>query len=334
MNLPRLLVVGLVFGCCAPALAQLRPAGEGDGYEDAAPAQTIPFRVGVIINAKRGACRDIRAMVAVPIECDEQTVKLVNEEFSPQVGGVEFRDLAGGNARQMLVSIPYLKSGEEARAVLTYEVTTRITPPLEDDVTAELSIPRRVPRGLRAYVGPSPYIESKHPKIKRLARQIQRDLDESAEAAGEAEPNDWTRLETVYDYVLDTIEYLEGPDTSALTTLAEQSADCHGRSALFTALARATGVPARLVWVQDHCYPEFYLERPDGEGVWLPAESAGTRAFGEMPMARTIMQKGDDFRVPERPHESLRYASDFLVALPATKGAGKPSVKYIREEAQ
>ena len=48
-----------------------------------------------------------------------------------------------------------------------------------------------------------------------------------------------------------------------------------------------------------------------------------------MPLARTILQKGDNFRVPER-KEKLRYASDFLIGLP-TPGGGKPKVKYIRE---
>ena len=48
-----------------------------------------------------------------------------------------------------------------------------------------------------------------------------------------------------------------------------------------------------------------------------------------MPLARTILQKGDNFRVPER-KEKLRYASDYLIGLP-TPGGGKPKVKYIRE---
>ncbi|MGL4512863.1 MAG: transglutaminase-like domain-containing protein, partial [Lacipirellulaceae bacterium] len=75
---------------------------------------------------------------------------------------------------------------------------------------------------------------------------------------------------------------------------------------------------------------EFYLEDAEGNGKWYPAESAGTRAFGEMPLARVILQRGDDFRVPERPRERLRYASDLLVGKPLP-GSGKPSVKYIRE---
>lgn len=308
------------------ASAQLLDAPAGDA---AAPAEatetTVRFRVGAILTAKRGACRDIQGMVAVPIECDEQQARVVEEDFSPGVTAT-FRDLAGGNARQMLFALPFIEAGGEARAILTYEVTTRTTPPPSDAEAAALRIPERVPRGLRGYVGPSPFIESKHPKIKKLAREIQKTLEES-----DPEPSDFARLEAVYDYVMEHVEYLEGPDTSAVTTLEAGSADCHGRSALVVALCRAMDVPARMVWVNDHVYPEVYMERGEDDGVWLPCESAGTWAFAEMPVTRPIMQKGDDFRVPERRGERLRYASEFLTALPATRGSGKPSVKYIRE---
>ena len=100
---------------------------------------------------------------------------------------------------------------------------------------------------------------------------------------------------------------------------------------MFIALCRINKIPARMVWVNGHVYPEFYLEYAEGKGHWYPCESAGTRAFGEMPLSRTILQKGDNFRVPER-KEKLRYASDFLIGLP-TPGGGKPKVKYIRETA-
>jgi hypothetical protein len=98
---------------------------------------------------------------------------------------------------------------------------------------------------------------------------------------------------------------------------------------VFVAVCRNNKIPARMVWVHGHVYPEFYLEHAEGEGHWYPCESAGSRAFGEMPLARTILQKGDNFRVPER-KEKLRYASDFLIGLP-TPGGGKPKAKFIRE---
>lgn len=313
------------------ALAPLGASGQlldapaaGSPSPDSAQEVTLLFRVGAIVTAKRGACRDIRAMVAVPIECDEQRVRLVHEDFTPGVSAT-FRDLAGGNARQMLVAIPFLDAGAEGRAVLTYELTIRTTVAPTDAEAAGLKIPERVPRGLRGYVGPSPFIEAKHPRLKRLAREID-------EAFAEANPDasDWERVGAYYDYVMDHLEYREGPDTSAIASLDAGAADCFGRSALFIALCRSAGVPARIVWVNEHAYPEFYLEQSEGEGRWFPAESAGTRDFGGMPIARPILQKGDDFRVPERPRDRLRYASDYLTGRPAP-GGGKPSVKYLRE---
>lgn len=325
-------IAALLLLPAAPLPAQLldEPLQSQDSVDAEEPRYGEPviqlFRVGAIVTAKRGACRDILTMVAVPIECEEQTVSLIEEDFTPNIGQVKFRDLAGGEARQMVVSIPYLESGAEARAVLTYEVRTRTQSPPSEQASERLTIPRRVPSKLKRFTSPSPFIEARHPKVKKLARSVLAEIEEDAEQAA----SDWLKVESLYDYVLDNIEYLEGPDTSALTTLRDGSADCHGRSALFVALCRSIGVPARMVWVQDHCYPEFYLEDEEGQGQWLPAESAGTRAFGEMPLARTIMQKGDNFRVPERPRDRLRYATDFLTGVPVP-GSGKPSVKYLRE---
>jgi hypothetical protein len=333
-----ILIVALLFAG-SPSSAQLldapAPTGPSTGPSTDYPAGELPaeeavettvrFRVGAVITAKRGACRDIQGMVAVPIECDEQQVRIVEEDFSPGVTAT-FRDLAGGNARQMLFALPFLEGGSEAHAILTYEVTTRTTLPPSDAEAAELKIPDRVPRGLRGYVSPSSFIEARHPKIKKLARQIQKDFEEA-----NPEGSDLERVEAIYDYVMENIEYIEGPDTSAVTTLETGSADCHGRSALIIALCRSMEIPARMVWVNNHVYPEVYLERGEDDGVWLPSESAGTIAFAEMPVARPILQKGDDFRIPERRGEKLRYASEYMTALPAKRGSGKPSVKYIRE---
>ncbi|MCA9239685.1 MAG: transglutaminase domain-containing protein [Planctomycetales bacterium] len=306
-----------------PAGAQLKeavPASEATRYGEAVSGQ---FQVGAEITASRGAVRDIQAMVAVPLECDEQQVTIAEEDFSSEVEKVEYRTLPGGGARQMVIKIPYLAANATARAVVTFNVTTRTVLPPEDDQAAKLRIPPKPPRELRKYLAASPYIESRHSSLKRLTRDALKDADEGL--------TDWQRVELLYDQMLDTIEYLEGPDKSALDTIRDGNADCHGRSAVFIALCRAAGVPARVVWVNNHCYAEFYLEDESGEGQWFPAESAGSRAFGEMPLARVILQKGDNFRVPERPRDKLRYASDFMVGTPV-KGAGQPKARFIREQ--
>src|SRR5215210_75178 len=56
----------------------------------------VRFRVGAEITASRGACRNILAMVTVPLECPEQQVTIVSEDFSPEVLEVTYRPLPGG----------------------------------------------------------------------------------------------------------------------------------------------------------------------------------------------------------------------------------------------
>jgi transglutaminase-like putative cysteine protease len=283
------------------------------------PPQTIQFRVGAEVTAKNGACRGIVAMVSVPLDCPEQSVRVISEDFSPEVAEVAYRPVPGGEVKQMMISIPRLNDGVSAHAILTCEVSTRTVLPPEE--TAELTIPKKIPGTIRAYVNASPYIEANHQRVKALSKEVMAEVDESA--------NDWAKIEAIYDAVLKKIDYVEGPDKGAVEALRDGQADCQGRSAVFIALCRANKIPARMVWVHGHCYPEFYLEKAEGEGHWYPCESAGTRAFGEMPLARTILQKGDNFRVPER-KEKLRYASDYLTGLPVP-GGGRPKVKYIRE---
>jgi hypothetical protein len=305
------------------ASAQILDAPAASSRIQFGSPDTIRIRVGAEITASRGACRNITAMVAVPLDCPEQEVQVVSEDISSEVGQVDYRPLAGGEVKQMVISIPRLASGATARAVVTFDVTTR--PILPPEVTDDLVIPKRLPRKVRPYTSGSPFIETKHQKIRALAKEIMAEVDASA--------TDWQRVEAIYDYVLEHVEYVEGPDKGALDALRDGQADCQGRSMLFIALCRANKIPARMVWVDGHAYPEFYLEDAEANGYWFPCESAGSRSFGEMPLARTILQKGDNFRVPERPKDRLRYASDYMVGLPVGN-AGKPKARFIREPVQ
>jgi hypothetical protein len=319
----RTLLLTLLLALPQLAAAQIKQDAPDSGSLKFGEPVVGKFRVGAEITASKGACKDVRAMVAIPFECAEQEVRIDHEDFSTEVDQVEYREVPGGGARQMLISIPFLANGAKATAIVTFDVMTR--PVLPTEQTDDLTIPKRVNNDLRRFLQPSPFIEAKHTEIRRVTRDVVKELD--------ADATDWEKLEAIYDYVQDNIKYVEGVDKSALDTLREGQADCHGRSALFIALCRAIKTPARIVWVNNHCYAEFYMEDGEGKGTWFPAESAGTRAFGEMPLARTILQKGDNFRIPERPGDRLRYATDYLVALPVGK-SGKPSVTYIREQVE
>lgn len=382
-TIPRFIthcVNAIVFLCLTSvSSAQIKldtsPAAERFG-----PGQTVRYRVGASITATNGPVHDVTAMVAIPFECDEQVVNKVEEDISQEVADVEYRTLQGG-ATQMLISIPYLAGKQEAHAILTFDVETKVILPPDEDFTEQLIVPTvRMDRSLKRYLANSPYIRIKDPLIRKELRAIfaekksdeataedtaeksteaeteyESDAAESDAAEGDAlveseddsvdqeeetaptssapaaEPTPWQRVEQIYDHVQQEIEYLEGDDKTAVATLKSGIGDCHDISALFVALCRADKVPARLVWVHEHCYPEFCLADTEGNLHWFPCESAGARAFGEMPIARVIMQKGDNFHVRERPRERLRYASDYLIGTPVP-GSGRPTVRYIREQ--
>ena len=97
---------------------------------------------------------------------------------------------------------------------------------------------------------------------------------------------------------------------------------------MFIALCRAVDIPARTVWVPEHCYPEFYLVDDKGEGHWFPCQVAGSRAFGEMPDTKPILAKGDNFRPPWNLRDHQRYLAEWAQAT----GGGRPRVKFVREK--
>ncbi|TWU28293.1 transglutaminase-like domain-containing protein [Bythopirellula polymerisocia] len=347
-----------------PAAAQIKDTAVEDSLVTYGNSQVVRYRVGASITANRGPVQDVLAMVAVPFECAEQQVQIAEEDISPEVDQLDYRLLDGG-ARQMLIRIPYLPNGKEAHAIITFDVTTSAVLPPEEDQTALLVVPQKPDRQLKKYLGRSDYIQTTDSKIRKTLREIFAPKKQPAEAS-ESEPasdepdgeaasaavdagpeqsaddeetlTPWQRVETIYDYVQDNVQYVEGDDKTAVETLTDGTGDCHDISALFVALCRADKVPARLVWVHEHCYAEFCLADADGDLHWFPCESSGTRgqtagvrAFGAMPQPRVIMQKGDNFRVPERPRERLRYATDFFIGVPV-RGSGKPLMKYIREQ--
>ena len=115
----------------------------------------------------------------------------------------------------------------------------------------------------------------------------------------------------IYDWVRDTIEYRNGDLRQIKEALKDKQGDCEEMTGIFVALCRASDIPARCVWIPEHCYPEFYLEDEDGVGYWFPCQAAGERQFGQMHDYRPILQKGDRFKVPEE-IAMQRYVSHFF----------------------
>jgi len=277
-------------------------------------ARVQRMEVGIIVNGTGVPCKGIVGYTAVPDEWPEQQVKIVGEDVSPGVK-VSYQEV-DGMAKAMEVRIPVLGAREEAKALVTFEV--RRSPILPPDDTGVYVMPdlKKLDRQARMFLAPSPKIESRDPKIRSLAKQI-----------GADEPKAWKKVELIYDWVRDHVEYKNGPLKGALAALRDGTGDCEELTSLFVALCRASDVPARTVWVEGHSYPEFYLTDPKGEGHWFPCQAAGARAFGEIPGDRPILQKGDNIRPPYDRRAPKRYLANYLTG---TAASGQPQVKFIR----
>ena len=276
-------------------------------------SRTQKMKVGIRIRAK-GLCRGITASVPMPMDWPEQQVQVIGEEVSPEVRNVKYRTLNDG-AKQMVISIPKLNGGDTAEAVLTLSINRQVI--VGPQQTDQFQIPKRPHRSIRKYLGSGPFIETRNAKIRRLATSVTRDKETA-----------WAKVEAIYDYVRENVEYRESDLKGAVQTLNDGIGDCEAMTSLFIAMCRSAKIPARMVWVMDHSYPEFYLIDENKEGHWFPCQVSGSHAFGSMPETRAIIQKGDNFKIPET-GERRRYAALQLKAA-AVKG-GPPNITEIMQ---
>ena len=299
----------LLYGGAFHPLLQAQDPVSGVRYMATAKQR---WEIGVTIQSP-GNCTGITAAITVPKEWPEQVVTILKQEKSPQVRTIRFQTLSN-DVQQMIVFIPRLSAGQQARVLTTFEVTkSHILAPTKTD---QLQAAGQLPRSFQKYLLPSPFIESRDPRIQRLANQI---------IVGKG--TDWEKVEAMFDWVRENIEYKFDPQLrGAITALEKKQGDCEEMTSLFIALCRVNKIPARSVWIPGHCYPEFYLEDPDGTGHWFPCQAAGSRAFGSMPENRPILQKGDNFRVSGK-RTPQRYVSDTLQARNATQN---PQVQFLR----
>lgn len=279
------------------------------------PAKTTRIKIGMEIEG-RGEANAIVGIVPVPMDWPEQTVKIIAEEKTAHVAKVSYRTL-NNSAKQMIINVPRLRDGETARATVTFEVNRHgLEAPKSTD---GLRVPRRVDRELRHYLQPGPLTEAKDTSI--IAAK-----DKSIAAAKIA----WEQVRAIHDFTIDNVRYDERDDiVSAAAALRAGAGDCQELSSLFVAMCRAHGVPARCVWIPRHSYAEFYLEDAAGRGHWFPVESTNKEQFGFLPRTDVIMQKGDNFKVPELA-EPTHYARTIIKGS-FGRGGAQPEFREIME---
>jgi len=270
------------------------------------------WRVGVSVTAAGGPCQGIVASFPVPVEWPEQEVKVVNEEVSPLV---KMSEKVTDGVKQMVANIPQIPPGEEAKVLITYEITRRAIVAPSD--TAQYRVPetRKLDRTLRPYLAPSPGIECRNGKIMALAKQLTSDKEQA-----------WEKVRAIYDWVRKNVTQNHAANRGAAIALKDRKGNHEDMASLFIALCRAADIPARTVWIPQHCYPEFYLVDGEGKGQWFPCDVVGEPSFGGTSEGRPVLEKGDCFHNPTNPRERARYLAESL-----TGAGGQPKVKFVRQ---
>lgn len=206
--------------------------------------------------------------------------KIAPEEALLNAGGSE-EGLADASGTDLIQAVAVKPSGIKPHRDAT-RMTVRIThpgpqtPPSDDVQTADgdlltITVPTEpdgpvaAPDGMDDYLGSDGFIQTAHERIRETAAGI----------VGE-ETDTWRKARKIHDWVFQNIEKIPVFSIpSALETLETREGDCNEHAVLYTALARAAGVPARvacgLVWSDElqgfyyHAWPEVYA----GKWFWV-----------------------------------------------------------------
>ena len=144
--------------------------------------------------------------------------------------------------------------------------------------TVELVDPQSLEAGpldadVEQYLRPEPLIESDAPEIRAEAERAVRGTTDTRARA--------ERLTRYVNGLLDKKPTISLP--SALEVLRTKVGDCNEHTALYVAMARSIGIPARiavgLTYVRGvtgafyyHAWPEVYINEGRGRGLWLPVD--------------------------------------------------------------
>ncbi|HUE72645.1 MAG TPA: transglutaminase-like domain-containing protein [Pirellulaceae bacterium] len=315
MLLRPLVAFALLAAFAAPALGQFGAKEEGSGPR-LGKTVTHEWKTGITVTALGGGgVANCYGTIPVPTDWPEQQVKVVKEDISPTARGVTYR-VVDNSIRQMVFEIPQIPAGATGQALITFEVTKAALLPPSDP--SALAIPKNAPREVRKMLGSSPFIESTNARIRSLAKE----LTAGKEGA-------WEQLEAIYDGVRDKVKVEAVGQAGAATALREGKGTKEDLTALFVACCRAHKVPARMVWVVDGCYAEFYLQDKDNKGYWIPASLIPKdKQFGQVSDTNPIMQKGDNIKVPEN-KEAYRFVPEFFKA--SGIAGGRPRPVFVRQ---
>jgi len=157
---------------------------------------------------------------------------------------------------------------------------------LRFELDRKLAVPLAYPASVSAWLRPEPDIQVDDPQIVSTLEQLGADQ-------GPVVP----RLQRIFELTRGLPQRPFKGTTDALTALRLGEASCNGKSRLFVALARAAGIPARLVGglilesttkKTSHQWAEAYLG-----GHWVPFDSTNDH-FAQLPERYLALYYGDE----------------------------------------
>lgn len=300
-----------------PAASVVPVVGDGkwiwtkppDGPAGYLEPRTYDVSIGIELQG-RGEAGSLMATTTLPVACPEQAIE--KEQVQAYGCQAEIRKV-GPFARQLLLGAAGIGAGQTVGAMVksTVTVSKQYHGYRAEMFPREQTIPADV---RRTHLGDSPGIQTRIPEIRALNDEL---------LAGADHP--WDRAVRFAEWTRRNIRPQIGRFTCVEKALANRRGDCEEMSAIFVALCRAAGIPARLVWVPNHNWAEFYLHDEQGQGHWIPAHVACYSWFGWTGAHELVLQKGDRLHVPER-KGMFRLLEDWM------RWMGKrPGVRYLAE---
>ncbi|MGD0897680.1 MAG: transglutaminase-like domain-containing protein [Thermoguttaceae bacterium] len=253
----------------------------------------------------------IKATTPLPVDCPEQ--KLEGGQVQAQGCEAQVRDV-GEHARQLCLYAPQIAPGQTISAKVTYKATIckQYLNYRRDQFPQEQSVPADV---RKQYLGESPGIQVRSKEVHDLLNELKGDLK-----------HPWDLAQKFAAWIPRNIRPQIQPYAGVIGALEKRVGDCAEMSALFVALCRAAGIPARLVWVPNHNWSEMYLTDKDGKGHWLPVHTACYFWFGWTGAHELVIQKGDRLRMPDRGGRLFRLQEDWM-----QWGGRRPTVRYLAD---
>ena len=301
-----------------PAYSVVPVVGDGKWIWNQPPSNETgyleprPFLLSVGIEMEGvGNTFQVKATTPVPVACPEQ--KIDEEEVVTQGCEAQVRQVAP-YARQLCLYVPQIVPGQKIVAVARFKLTLykQFHGYRRGQFPEEQASPPAQVR--RDYLGESPGIQTRSKEVVQLLGQLQ-----------EGTEHPWDLAQRFASWILKNIQPQIGAYTGVQTALQTRRGDCQEMAGIFIALCRAAGIPARLVWVPDHNWSEFYLTDNQGQGHWLPVHTGCYFWFGWTGAHELVIQKGDRIQVPEK-KRLYRLLEDW-----AQWSGRKPRIRYTAE---